>query len=102
VIGEGTGKRIDLDWFDSHYLHLVLWNGERHEIVGSYRCGTTDTIVPRFGADGLYTCDEARDAPAEIALPLPTAPVRRSVVRKNLSPGSLLLVFRSLCRMLPS
>ena len=55
AIGEGTGKRIDLDWFDSHYLHLVLWNSQRQEIVGSYRCGATDAIVPRFGVDGLYT-----------------------------------------------
>ena len=55
AVGEGTGQRLDLDEFDGHYLHLVLWNRERSEVVGAYRCGATDRILPRFGADGLYT-----------------------------------------------
>jgi hypothetical protein len=55
AVGEGTGKALDLDSFDGHYLHLVLWNRERAEVVGAYRCGATDRILPRFGADGLYT-----------------------------------------------
>ena len=55
AVGEGTGQKLDLDEFDSHYLHLVLWNRERSEVVGAYRCGATDRILPRFGADGLYT-----------------------------------------------
>ena len=53
AIGKRTGKRMDLDSFDSHYLHLVLWNEQRSEVVGSYRCGATDAIVPRLGVDGL-------------------------------------------------
>jgi len=55
AVGEGTGRALDLDVFDAHYLHLVLWNRERSEVVGAYRCGATDRILPRFGADGLYT-----------------------------------------------
>lgn len=54
-VGEGTGERIDLDWFDSFYAHLILWNRSRSEVVGAYRMGQTDEILPRYGIDGLYT-----------------------------------------------
>ena len=36
-VGEGTGKKQDLDRYDSHYRHLILWDEEDLEIVGSYR-----------------------------------------------------------------
>ncbi len=55
AVGEGTGGMIDLDEYDAHYRHLVLWNRERSEVVGAYRLGETDAILPRFGIDGLYT-----------------------------------------------
>jgi len=53
--GEGTGQPTDLDAFDDHYLHLFVWDDGRGEVVGAYRIGKTDDIVPRFGAAGLYT-----------------------------------------------
>ena len=53
--GEGTGKSIDQDEFDSLYLHLFLWNDARREIVGAYRIAQTDTIRRRRGVKGLYT-----------------------------------------------
>jgi putative hemolysin len=55
LTGEGTGKSIDLDSFDSHYLHLFLWNKDAGEIAGAYRLGPTDRLVSRFGKKGLYT-----------------------------------------------
>jgi putative hemolysin len=55
LTGEGTGKSIDLDDFDAHYLHLFLWNNEAGEIAGAYRLGPTDRLVGRFGKKGLYT-----------------------------------------------
>jgi putative hemolysin len=54
-VGEGTGKSLDLDRFDRHYRHLFVWNTKSREIVGAYRLGLTDEILPRFGAEGLYT-----------------------------------------------
>lgn len=81
AVGEGTGKRIDLDWFDSHYLHLVLWNAERSEVVGSYRCGATDAIVPRFGVDGLYTSTLFAYEEPLIARLVPGLELGRSFVR---------------------
>jgi len=49
--GEGTGRPRDLDRFDSHYLHLFVWNAARREIAGAYRLAGTD----RTGLDTLYT-----------------------------------------------
>jgi putative hemolysin len=49
--GEGTGKPLDLDRFDGHYLHLFVWHSRRREVVGAYRLAPTDTARRR----GLYT-----------------------------------------------
>jgi len=54
-VGEGTNNEIDLDAFDPYYMHLVMWNTVRQEIVGSYRLGLTDKIIPDYGIKGLYT-----------------------------------------------
>jgi putative hemolysin len=53
--GEGTGKPIDLDEFDSEYLHLFVWNKQKREIVGAYRLGRVDRILAKLGPAGLYT-----------------------------------------------
>ena len=54
-VGEGTGLDRDIDRFDDFYLQLVVWNREKSEVVGGYRLGPTDEILPKFGKDGLYT-----------------------------------------------
>jgi putative hemolysin len=53
--GEGTGRALDVDGYDAHYLHLLVWNRQRREIIGAYRLALVDEIVERFGMDGLYT-----------------------------------------------
>jgi putative hemolysin len=53
--GEGTGRAIDLDRFDRHYLHLLLWNRAAGEIAGAYRLAPTPDVLPGFGIGGLYT-----------------------------------------------
>src|SRR5277367_2217757 len=40
-VGEGSGKRSDLDQYDNHYQHLLLWSKARQEIAGAYRLGLT-------------------------------------------------------------
>lgn len=55
LAGEGTGKEIDLDRFDPHYLHLFLWDEERRRLVGAYRMGLADQLLARQGPCGLYT-----------------------------------------------
>ena len=55
AVGEGTGKSRDLDEFDSGYIHLFLWSPSAAELVGAYRLGPTDEILPASGLQGLYT-----------------------------------------------
>ncbi len=53
--GEGTGRARDLDAFDLHYDHLLLWNREQRQLVGAYRIAKTDLILDRLGPRGMYT-----------------------------------------------
>lgn len=55
AVDEGTGKSIDIDRHDQHYLHLVLWDRRCRKIAGAYRLGPTDKIVSAHGFKGLYT-----------------------------------------------
>ncbi|HET8807825.1 MAG TPA: lysophospholipid acyltransferase family protein, partial [Methylophaga sp.] len=43
-VGEGTGKRRDLDQYDSDYRHLILWDEQELEIAGAYRIGEVARI----------------------------------------------------------
>jgi putative hemolysin len=54
-VQEGSGKSIDLDSFDRHYIHLFIWHRANREIVGAYRLGRADSILRHFGKEGLYT-----------------------------------------------
>ncbi|MBC2600658.1 lysophospholipid acyltransferase family protein [Puniceicoccus vermicola] len=54
-VSEGTGKPYDTDHFDLDYLQLFLWNAEEQEIVGGYRMGQTDAILPKKRKRGFYT-----------------------------------------------
>ncbi len=55
AVGEGTGKALDLDRFDSHYLHLILWDRECLCIAGAYRLGCTDKIFATHGSNGILS-----------------------------------------------
>lgn len=55
TVEEGTGSAYDLDKYDASYRHLVLWDEEDLEIVGSYRLGECHKIVEQQGIPGLYT-----------------------------------------------
>ena len=54
-VGEGTGARRDLDRFDGHYRHLVLWDESALAIIGAYRLGEAATILRERGTAGLYS-----------------------------------------------
>lgn len=54
-VGEGTGKRRDVDLFDSYYRHVVLWDDAELQIAGAYRLGDAGRILAERGLDGLYT-----------------------------------------------
>lgn len=54
-VGEGTGRKIDIDEFDAHYMHIVLWDEAALEVVGAYRIALGDEIYQRSGMAGFYT-----------------------------------------------
>lgn len=80
-VGEGTGRAADLDRFDDHYLHLFVWHRDRREILGAYRMGPTDEILPALGPDGLYTSTLFRYAPRLLNQLNPGLELGRSFVR---------------------
>lgn len=55
AVGEGTNRRRDIDKYDQHYLHLILWDEDDLEIVGAYRLADTAEIVAAKGVSGLYS-----------------------------------------------
>lgn len=64
TVGEGTGKARDIDRFDLHYDHLVLWDEDRLEIAGAYRLGGCQKILAQYGLNGLYTATLFNYSPA--------------------------------------
>ncbi|MGV6859608.1 MAG: GNAT family N-acyltransferase [bacterium] len=54
-VEEGTGKALDIDDYDRYYRHLVLWDDNDLEIVGSYRIGEGKNILDEKGAAGFYS-----------------------------------------------
>ncbi|MCQ2371216.1 MAG: lysophospholipid acyltransferase family protein [Akkermansia sp.] len=54
AVGEGTGTACDLDRYDPHYIHLILWDPAARCLAGAYRIGRTDFIIRNKGLDGLY------------------------------------------------
>lgn len=55
AVGEGSGKRRDLDRFDHYYRHLVLWSAADLEIVGAYRFADAAAVIRDKGCEGLYS-----------------------------------------------
>ena len=81
MVGEGTGRSIDLDEFDGRYVHLFAWDHRERRVVGAYRLGLIDEIVADRGVDGLYTRRLFRyDARLFAGLP-PAIELGRSFVR---------------------
>lgn len=54
-VGEGSGRRRDIDEYDLYYRHLVVWDDEELEIVGAYRIGESNKIMGLLGMEGFYT-----------------------------------------------
>ena len=54
-VEEGTGGKRDVDAFDKHYKHIVLWDDEELEVVGAYRIGEANFIHEYFSLDGFYS-----------------------------------------------
>jgi putative hemolysin len=54
AIGEGSNNALDLDEYDSYYLHLFLWDKAGQKLAGAYRLGFGADIYDKFGIRGFY------------------------------------------------
>ena len=55
AVGEGTGRPIDVDAYDTWYEHIVLWDVQAQSVAGAYRvCRGSEALATR-GPDALYT-----------------------------------------------
>ena len=55
AVGEGTGKALDIDEYDDYYKHLILWDRQKTRLVGAYRLGFGNEILPFKGIKGFYS-----------------------------------------------
>ncbi|MBT7171833.1 MAG: GNAT family N-acetyltransferase, partial [Phycisphaerales bacterium] len=83
AVGEGTGQASDIDWWDQHYHHLILWNDEAKDIIGSYRMGLTDQLLAKFGRRGLYTTTLFEYSDKVLDKLTPAVELGRSFVQKK-------------------
>lgn len=47
AVGEGSGKALDTDIYDTYYKHLIVWNVPKQEIAGAYRIGLGYELMAR-------------------------------------------------------
>ncbi len=95
--GEGTGRSLDLDRFDRHYLHLWVAHRKTAEISGAYRLACTDTVE---SAADLYTSTLFRFRPALLERLNPAIELGRSFVipEQQKSYHALLLLWKGIGR----
>ncbi|MEL1266109.1 GNAT family N-acyltransferase [Pseudoxanthomonas putridarboris] len=55
AVGEGTGKRMDVDAYDAWYEHIVLWDAAQRRIAGAYRIARGAPVLAAHGLKGLYS-----------------------------------------------
>jgi len=96
--GEGTGKSLDTDEFDAHYLHLFVWNARATELVGAYRLAPTDAMRARHGTRGLYTATLFRYGDPFLDRIGPALELGRSFIRQEYQKGfaPLLLLWKGI------
>jgi putative hemolysin len=102
LVGEGTGRELDLDWFDDHYYHLFLWNRADGRLAGAYRLALTAEVLEHFGIRGLYTSTLFRYRPQFFRRLGPAIEMGRSFVspeyQKSYAP--LLLLWKGITRFI--
>jgi hypothetical protein len=97
-VNEGTGHERDLDEFDPHYNHLLMWDREAKAIVGAYRFALTDEVMKTIGVEGLYTSTLFKYKPGFLELLGPAIELGRSFIvsayqRKQ---ASLIMIWRGI------
>jgi putative hemolysin len=102
AVGEGSGKRRDLDRFDHYYWHVLLWHKTKRELVGAYRAGNTAEIIAERGLGGLYTSTLFRYDERVFQKLGPALDLGRSFVRPEYQRqfAPLLLLWKGIARLL--
>lgn len=90
-VGEGTGRRRDLDEYDSWYKHLFVWDTEQGQVLGSYRIGFTDVLRAKRGCSALYTNSLFNYSDDFLARLGPAMEMGRSFVRPEFQRSSRVL-----------
>ena len=99
-VSEGTGLDCDRDAFDDWYDQLILWDDKESKIVGGYRLGPTNRILPQKGKHGMYTAT-LFDFKGEFFRRMdPALEMGRSFIREEYQrkPTSLPLLWRGIGR----
>ena len=96
--GEGSGKALDLDDFDTRYLHLFVWNSAKQEVVGAYRLACTQEVRAQWGVNGLYTATLFRFGDPFLDRLGPALELGRSFIRPEYQKGfaPLLLLWKGI------
>lgn len=59
AVGEGSGKRRDMDIYDRYYDHILIWDESRLEIAGAYRLLRTNSMpVSSLYSNSLFEYSE--------------------------------------------
>ncbi len=61
-VGEGCGRSRDLDQYDLHYQHILVWDAAAGKIAGAYRVARGAQVLAADGLRGLYTASLFRYA----------------------------------------
>jgi putative hemolysin len=99
-VGAGTGRGVDLDPFDPHYKHLILWHKKDSQIAGGYRFVNTAEVLRIAGLQGLYTTTLFSIDPKFFESMGPMLEVGRSFVRRDYQKqyAPLMLMWRGIGR----
>jgi putative hemolysin len=97
-VGEGSGSDRDLDAFDRDYRHLFVWDETARAIVGAYRMGLTDELLPKGGPRALYTAGFYEYGGPFLRAMTPAIELGRSFVQPAYQKGylPLLLLWRGI------
>ncbi|MCB2203982.1 lysophospholipid acyltransferase family protein [bacterium] len=89
---EGTGKALDLDDFDPHYLHLFLWDSSARRIAAAYRLGQQHILMQflhKHNMDDRARLVQPRTPPAQV--PMTIDPATMSTVVREMKDLSSLI-----------
>jgi len=97
-VGEGTNKSIDLDKYDLHFNHLIIWDENHRRIVGAYRLGRGNDIINQYGKKGFYISSLFKINDKFLPMLKRTLEMGRSFVSKEYQrhPMSLFLLWKGI------